>query len=109
MNGSRLFILVLLLVLAIPLMAAHTLVNPVGEFSAISTMNTEEVSFTDQELFDSNIAVLSVGIKKTYLYNYNKVDKVNDSGTDNYIINRSNKTGYNNSKRGGNLRFASGH
>ena len=42
MKSGYLFCLVLLIVLAIPLFADHTLVNPVGEFSAISTINSEE-------------------------------------------------------------------
>lgn len=42
MNGSRLLIVVLLLVLAIPLMANSALVNPVSGFSAISIINSKE-------------------------------------------------------------------
>lgn len=67
MKGAYLFSLVLLIVLAIPLFADHTLVNTVGEFSAISIINSEEVSFTDQELIDNNVPVLDVGINKRYL------------------------------------------
>jgi len=65
--GSLLLSCVLLIVLAIPLFADQTLVNPVGEFSAISTINTEEVPFHEQELIDSNIPILAVGINKRYL------------------------------------------
>ena len=68
MNGRISFILVLLIVLAIPLFAAHDLVKPVVEFSAIST-NNEEVPFNQQELFDSNIAILAVGLQKPYTIN----------------------------------------
>lgn len=42
MKSGYLFCLVLLIVLAIPLFADHTLVNTVSEFSAISTINREE-------------------------------------------------------------------
>lgn len=109
MNGRMFLICVLLIVLAIPLFADHALVNPVSELSAISTINSQEVNFTDQELFDSNVPVLDVGIKKFYLYNMasDKVDYVTGSGTNN--VDRSRQTVFNNSKRGGNLRIASGH
>jgi hypothetical protein len=70
MKGAYLLCLVLFVVLAIPLFADHTLVNPVGEFSAISTMNTEEVPLTDLELIDSNVPVLAVGLTKEHPANY---------------------------------------
>ena len=68
--GSLLFGLVLLIVLAIPLFADHALVNPVGEAFSNSSMNTEEVPFSEQELFDSNIAILAVGLKQKWLSRY---------------------------------------
>ena len=109
MNGRMFLICVLLIVLAIPLFADHALVNPVSELSAISTINSQEVNFTDQELFDSNVPVLDVGIKKFYLYNMAeaKVNFATENGT--YNVDHSRRTGFNNSKRGGNLRIASGH
>lgn len=67
MNGSRFFILVLLAVFAIPLFADHTLVNPVSEAISNSTINSEEVPFTDQELFDNNVPILAVGIRKEHI------------------------------------------
>ena len=69
MKGAYLLSLVLLIVLAIPLFADQTLVNTVGEFSAISTMNKKkEIPFSERELAYDHIAVLNVGIRKSYLY-----------------------------------------
>ena len=68
----RLFMMVLLIVFAIPLFANHALVNPVREALSNSIINSGEVSFSEQELFDSNIAVLAVGAKD--LFHYMKVD-----------------------------------
>jgi len=59
MKGVYLLSLVLLIVLAIPLFADHTLVEPVGEFSAISIINSKEESetpdlyMTDQFLIEA--------------------------------------------------------
>lgn len=82
MKTGYLICLVLLVVLAIPLFADHALVNPVGEFSAISIINSKEDSFQFQELPYDHIAVLDVGIKKSYLLdtNYGRLNANADIG-----------------------------
>ena len=81
MKTGYLFCLVLLVVLAIPLFADHALVNTVSEFSAISTINSEEVPFNQQELFDSNIVILAVGLRKSdLLVQYGRLNANADIG-----------------------------
>jgi len=72
MKGAYLLCVVLLIVLAIPLFADHTLVNPVSEFSAISIINSEEVPLHEQDPVDNNVPVLAVGISRIYLPNGTK-------------------------------------
>lgn len=73
-NGTIFLICVLLTVLAIPLFADLVLVNTVDEALSNSSINSEEVNFTEQELFDMHIAVLAVGLcKKDYFGNRSKM------------------------------------
>lgn len=82
MKTGYLFLMVLFIVLAIPLFADHALVNPVGEFSAISTINSQEDFLNIKELPYDHIAVLDVGIKKSYLLdtNYERLNANADIG-----------------------------
>ena len=64
----KIFILVMLIVFAIPLFAVPVWgSNTVDEYLSNSIVR-EEVSFTEQELFDNNIAVLAVGARDLYQF-----------------------------------------
>ena len=71
MKGASLFLMLVLLVLAVLPLTASTDQGNTG-FNSLRTspINSEEVPFSDQEQFDSNIAVLGVGLTKEHPINY---------------------------------------
>jgi hypothetical protein len=93
--------MMLILVFTIPLMAASVQVDAGTYFLRRGTINRQGVTFSQQELFDSNIAVLAVGAKETYQFKYTYVPV---NGTHNVDHSRRSNTNY----VGGGSRIESG-
>jgi len=101
--------MVLLIVFTVSLYATPVEDKTTTNSLKISIINSKEVPFNERVLAYDHIAVLNVGIKRTYLYNINTGDKGKLFRKHNDIPNCFKNSRFTNLKRGGNLRFASGH